>query len=105
MLGANRTVSVYHVEVAAGLTDYADTAAITGVSCYIEKLAPEDAVLLDFGGSAIGLFKMFTDPGIAIVVGDKIVDQSSVAYQVKALVNYENNTDVPNHSEYIISKS
>lgn len=105
MIGTNKTVAVHHAESSGGATSYEDTPSISGLRCYIEKLAPEGAILFDFGSNAMGIFKLFADAGIDIRVGDKIVDQNDVTYFVRQFAQYDDNSEIPNHSEYILTSS
>ena len=99
----NNSIDVHHQTTTSGKTTWESTASISGVSCYIESLSPEMAMMYD-NSKAYDMFKIFCNIE-AIVRGDKLIDEQSREYIVHGVQRMEFNTDVSNHIEIVAYKS
>lgn len=103
MLGTNSTISTYRLTESGTKKSFSGSTTLSNLDVYMEKVQPEVAVLLD-DQSGLNTFKMWTDGIYDIAIGDKVVDQDSNTYIVKGLQKFQNNVDVDNHMEVVITQ-
>lgn len=91
MIGANTTVSIFHLSYGSSTNTYPSQADVTGVSAYIESQKLEVQAVLGQGYN-VEVYLMHTEP-VSLDVGDKVVDADGTEYRVSSIERHEKNTD------------
>ena len=103
MIGTNAVISTYRFVEASSKETY-NTPNLTGVDCYIERAQPDLAQFWD-GSGVYEVYTLITCDVVDIKESDRVVDQDGNTYTVKGIQQFQNNTDIENHTEIVMMKT
>jgi len=102
MNGYNKTVTITRLASVNGKKSYSTT-VYSGLACYIERASIETVNALG-GVEGYKVFTCIFDEVIDLKSIDKVVDQNSIEYKVYSVEDFDDNIDVPSHTEAVLRR-